>query len=123
MSESLPDQGAGIFALKEIFKKMDYDLQVTFAPLPRSKAMALAKNEISGFLPSTEDDIESGFALSKIVFETPWVIVERKNHPIHWKTGKDLAKFKGGNVIGYSVRPDLKKIFDKEKITLETAPD
>lgn len=123
MGENLPEQGAGVYAFREVFKKMGYDLKVSFAPLPRTKKIALDKPEAVGFAPSTVDDIIDGFTLSKVVYETPWVIVERKDNPIHWKTAEDLAKYRGGNVHGYSLRADLRKVHEDKKLILESAAD
>lgn len=124
ISQNMPHQGAATYALKEIFKKAGYDLQVRIVPILRIRTLQFRDPEVKGFFPSfIDDDFVNGLVLSKPVYETPWVIIERKDKVIPWQEPKDLAKFKGGNVQGYTIRSQVRKMYEDNKLNIEGAPD
>ncbi|WII73134.1 transporter substrate-binding domain-containing protein [Bdellovibrio sp. 22V] len=123
MSESMPEQGAATYAMKETFKKLGYNFKVRFVPIMRTRTVGFDPS-VTGFFPSfKDDDFLRGMVLSKTVYDTPWVIVERKDKPIHWEKPEDLAKYKGGNVNGYTIRSLLRTVHKQKKLNLETAPN
>jgi len=123
MSPKLPDQGAGIYGLRHLFKKMGYDLDVRFVPIQRTRSVGMSDSKVHGFFPSfVDDDFVQGMTLSKIVYKTPWVIVERKDNPVRWKVPTDLLKYKGGNVGGYTLRSQVAEAFKNNPQALENAP-
>ena len=124
ISDNMPEQGAAVYALTQIFKKMGYDLKVLIVPILRIRTLRFRSPNVSGFFPSfADDDFVDGLDLSTIIYETPWVIIERKDRPIVWKEAKDLAKYRGGNVKGYTIRSQVRKIYDESRLKLEAAPD
>lgn len=124
MSENLPYKGAATYALGEILKKVGYDLKVRIVPIMRIRTLQFRDPNIRGFFPSfVDDDFVEGLQLSKTFYETPWVIIERVDKPIKWKTPADLAKYRGGNVKGYTIRSQVRKIYKDNKLQLESAPD
>lgn len=120
MSETLPEQGAAIYALRQGFKKMGYHLEITFAPLLRAKIKSLQKKEISGYFPVSENNTSEEFLMSKIIYSSPWALAERKKNPIKWAQLEDLKRYKIGNVIGYDLRPFLQKPQNKFYYNIET---
>jgi len=123
MSPRLPEDGAAIYALRQIFKKMGYGLEVRFVPIQRTRNVGMGDPKVHGFFPSfVDDDFVQGMTLSKIVYKTPWVIAERKDKPIHWKTATDLLKYKGGNVGGYTLRSQVASAFKDHEDALMPAP-
>ncbi|WP_063243083.1 substrate-binding periplasmic protein [Bdellovibrio bacteriovorus] len=123
MSEAMPEQGAATYAIREIFKKLGYDFKVRFVPIMRTRTVGFDPT-VTGFFPSfKDDDFLRGMVLSKTVYDTPWVIVERIDKPIQWEKPEDLAKYKGGNVNGYTIRSLLKTVHNQKKLNLEAAPD
>ncbi|MGE5087170.1 MAG: substrate-binding periplasmic protein [Bacillota bacterium] len=124
MSPKLPDDGAAIYGLRKVFKKAGYDFEIKFIPVPRIRAVGFGDEKINGFFPSFADEkFENKLILSKLFYQTPWVIVERKNNPIHWKTPKDLLKYKGGNVAGYVLRSQIADAYKNNPQQLESAPN
>ncbi len=124
ISGSLPSQGAAVYALTEIFKKAGYDLHVRIVPILRIRTLQFRDPNVSGFFPSfVDDDFVEGLTLSKSIYETPWVIIERKDKVIQWQDPKDLTKYKGGNVKGYTIRSQVKKIYEENKLNIEGASD
>lgn len=122
MSSQMPGDGAAIYGLRETFKKAGYDFEVKFVPVPRIRAVGFGDEKINGFFPSFADEkFADKLILSKLFYETPWVIVERKNKPIHWKNPKDLLKYKGGNVAGYVLRSQIADVYKDNPQHLETA--
>lgn len=122
MSPSLPEQGAVIYGLRQIFKKMNYDLEVRFVPIQRTRNIGMDDPQIGGFFPSfVDDDFVNGMTLSNAVYRTPWVIAERKDKPIVWSTASDLLKYKGGNVGGYTLRSQVASIYKKHPEALDSA--
>ncbi|QDK37583.1 ABC transporter substrate-binding protein [Bdellovibrio sp. NC01] len=123
MSPDIPENGAAIVGLREIFAKMGYELKVKFVPIQRTRNVGLEDKSIAGFFPSfVDDDFVQGMKLSKTVYKTPWVIIERKDNPIKWKTASDLLKYKGGNVGGYTLRSQVAPVFKAHPEALEDAP-
>ncbi|WP_413944272.1 substrate-binding periplasmic protein [Bdellovibrio sp. HCB-162] len=123
MSPKLPEQGAAIYGLKQIFKKIGYELEVRFVPIQRTRNVGMSDERINGFFPSfVDDDFVQGMTLSKTIYKTPWVIAERKEKPVHWKTPADLLKYKGGNVGGYTLRSQVADVFKSHEDALELAP-
>lgn len=124
VSDNMPEQGAATYALKQIFNKMGYDLKVLVVPILRIRTLRFRSPNVSGFFPSfIDDDFVEGLDLSSVVYETPWVIAERKDKPIIWKTPKELAKYRGGNVKGYTIRSQVRKIYEDNRLKLESASD
>ncbi|AFY02079.1 putative ABC-type amino acid transport periplasmic protein [Bdellovibrio bacteriovorus str. Tiberius] len=119
MSDSLPEKGAAVHALRQIFKKNGYDLKVTFTPYLRAKIQALQKDDVSGFFPAAEENITTGYVLSKIMYVTPWGFAERKDKPIHWNQPEDLLPYKIGNVMGYELSRVLAPAQKKKKFQIE----
>lgn len=124
MSLHLPDQGAVVAGLRDVFKKAGYDLEVRFYPVPRTRIIELKDKDINGFFPSFVDEkFQQKLLLSKPFYKTPWVIVERKDKPIVWKDPKDLLKYKGGNVAGYVLRSQVARVYENNMHHLESAPN
>lgn len=119
MSESLPEQGAAVHALRQIFKRNGYDLKVTFAPYLRAKILALRKDDVSGFFPAAQENINKDYVLSKIMYITPWGFAERKDKPIVWNQPEDLLPYKIGNVMGYELSRILVPAQKKKKFHIE----
>ncbi|MGE9743947.1 substrate-binding periplasmic protein [Bdellovibrio bacteriovorus] len=119
MSTTLPEQGAAVYALRQIFKKNGFELKVTFTPYLRAKILALKKDSISGFFPAAEENITAGYVLSKIMYVTPWGFAERKDHPIQWNNPEDLLPYKIGNVMGYELSRVLAPAHKKKKFQIE----
>ncbi|MBV2168958.1 MAG: transporter substrate-binding domain-containing protein [Bdellovibrio sp.] len=120
MSEDLPEQGAGVYAFREIFRKANYELKVTFAPYLRAKRLVLQEDRYAGFFPvSLFNHIPSELKMSKIIYQTPWVLAERKDKVINWQNPKDLVPFKIGTVTGYDIAPSFKDLYKSNKLKLE----
>jgi polar amino acid transport system substrate-binding protein len=122
-TESLPEQGAAAMAMKESFKKMGYDVRLAFMPINRTKAETLRDSKLMGFLPCSENDLIKGYVLSKTVFQTKTLIIERADLPITWNKPEDLAKYRGGSVVGYSIKSPIREIVKKAKLQIEESPD
>lgn len=123
MSEHMPDQGAGAYALKMLFKKRGYDLKMSFAPFLRSKNLATHDRDFIGYAPCTKYNLIKGFALSKIFYQSPWVIIQNKENPVQWKKIEDLTKYLGGNVNGYDMVTEATQLYEAGKLKIEMAPD
>lgn len=125
VSDKMPAQGAAIYALKETFKKAGYKLEVRILPILRIRALKFRDPKVEGFFPSFVDEGFGGteMTLSKLVYETPWVIIEHKDKVIQWQEPKDLTKYKGGHVQGYAIRSQVKKIYEDNKANIEGARD
>lgn len=121
MSEKLPEQGAAVYALRQLFKKSGYDLKVSFAPFLRAKRQVLQKDEISGFFPVTEVNVTADFRMSNIMYVTPWVFAERKDRPIVWHEAKDLTQYRIGNVMGYDLAPMMAALQKRKELNIENA--
>ncbi|QDK38193.1 ABC transporter substrate-binding protein [Bdellovibrio sp. NC01] len=119
MSESMKDQGAAVWALRKIFAKMGYTLVIDFAPWTRAKITAAKSDTIDGFFPYSDQDVPN-FIYSDIVSETPWVIIQRKDKPIHWSKFSDLSPYTAGNVVGIELRPGIKELYEAKKLNIET---
>ena len=64
MSPSVPEDGAAIAGIREIFKKMGYGLEIKFVPIQRTRNVGLDDKKISGFFPSfVDDDFVQGMKL------------------------------------------------------------
>lgn len=120
MSENLPEQGAAIYALRQGFKKMGYDLEITFAPFLRAKRISLQKKDVSGYFPISENGRSQDFMISKIIYSSPWALAERKKNPIKWTQLDDLRRYKIGNVIGYDLSPAIQKSQGQFQYNIET---
>jgi polar amino acid transport system substrate-binding protein len=107
VSESSPEGGAAAFAMREQFKKMGYNLHLNFMPFARAKVSALHDPQIMGYAPCSETDLVKGFVLSKPIFETKTLLIQRKDRPIHWNSPEDLKKYRAGQVVGYSLKGPL----------------
>jgi len=122
MSPNMPEQGAAISALRHLFKTAGYQMDLRFAPVPRVQIAELEDRNVDGYFPSFSDEtFEQKMRLSKLFYRTPWVIVERKDNPIVWKTPKDLLKYKGGNVAGYIIRSQVADAYKDKPDKLESA--
>lgn len=123
MSAGLPEQGAAVFAMKQTFLKAGYDLKVSFAPLKRAKVLPLESQDIVGYFPVSPYDLDKRYWASRVIFEEPWVIVERKDKPIHWQKFSDLKPYVGSACLQYTEPPGLRKLIDEKTITIEMSPD
>lgn len=122
VSENLPEQGAAVFALREIFKKANYDLKVRFAPFLRAKVLAQKEPALAGYFPVTSINVANGFKMSKSIFQTPWVFAERKSNPVVWKNPEDILPYRIGNASGYDISPPFRALHAKQKLKIEPAP-
>ena len=121
MDPNLPDQGALIYALKIIFKKMNYDFRVTILDSwPRAKHKALKDPTIDGYVPYISKENPEDFLYSNYFYSARWGLAERKDKPIQWKTIEDLAAYRAGNVQGVEYRGDIKKLVDSGKLKVTT---
>ncbi len=124
MDESLPHKGAIVYALAKSLEDMGYKLKVTFAPLLRAKIIARKDLSVHAVFPLTDyEEHLLGFSYSKTITTSPWVIAERKDHPIKWNKPEDLSSFVGSHVLQYTLPPEFKKAIDSKKINLESATD
>lgn len=119
LSKEMKDQGAAIYALKNIFKNLDIFLEMSFAPWQRAKIIASEDLNIDGFFPYAAIDMKDDFIYSNIVYEAPWIIIQRKNHRINWKKFDDLSKLTAGNVTGVELRPGIKELAEQNKIKVD----
>ncbi|WP_374077303.1 substrate-binding periplasmic protein [Bdellovibrio bacteriovorus] len=122
VSESLPEQGAAIYALREIFKKTNCELKVSFAPFLRGRKLALKEELFVGFFPVTQVNVTSDFTMSKVIFQTPWAFAERKDKPITWKAPEDVLPYRIGNASGYELAAPFQPFYAKKKLKVEPAP-
>lgn len=121
MGESLPDKGALIYAMNKVLDKMNYKAEFVFVPSwARAKMTALKDPKIDGYTPYTSIENEDVFDFSDYFYNDPWVIIERKEAPIHWKTFTDLTKYTAGGVTGVELRPGVKELAEKGKLKVET---
>lgn len=121
MAESLPNGGAIFYALGKVLEPLNYDLKVVYAPSwIRAKMNAIKDSTADGYAPYRTVEQQELFDFSEYIFESPWVIIERKDHPIQWKTPEDLIKYTAGNVQGVELRPGVKELWDQKKIRIET---
>ncbi|MNL02191.1 Bacterial extracellular solute-binding protein, family 3 [compost metagenome] len=122
MSESLPEQGAAIYALRQMLKKVGYTLEVTFAPFLRARSLSLQKNDWSGFFPVTDVNVTSDFVLSKTIYSSNWVFAERKSRTIKWNKPEDLIPYKIGNVKGYDLDEMLSNVNKQKTLKIDESP-
>ncbi|WP_231839180.1 ABC transporter substrate-binding protein [Bdellovibrio bacteriovorus] len=121
MAEALPDKGAIFFALAKVLKKGGYELNVVFAPSwVRAKMKAQTDPLIDGYAPYRAIENADLFEFSEYNLESPWVLAERKDHPIEWNKVQDLSKYVAGNVQGVELRPGVKELADQGKLKIET---
>ncbi|WP_373998798.1 substrate-binding periplasmic protein [Bdellovibrio bacteriovorus] len=120
LGEKLPEHGAGIYALREIIKKTNFTLKVTFVPPLRAKQI-VNKDGYAGFFPVSLANLPSGFKMSRVFYRTPWMIAERKSSPILWEKTVDLIPYKIGNVAGYDLYKDQQELVNKKKLHVESA--
>lgn len=118
MSEKMREQGAAVYALRKVFAKLGYDLEVRFAPWTRAKLTAEKDTSIDGFFPYAAKDVEN-FIYSEPFSEAPWVIIQRKDKPVHWNKLEDLTKYTAGNVIGIELRPGIRELVESGKLKVE----
>lgn len=123
MSPDMPEQGAASYALKQMFKKAGYDCQLIFAPLKRAKVEALKRSNVAGYFLASPFDLAKGFVSTKPVYRSPWVVIERKDKPLHIKDVKDLANYNGGLVMQYTEPPDIQRMIDNKTLPFEEAPN
>jgi len=122
MSESLPEQGAAIYALREMFKKQGYTLEITFTPFLRARSLSLQRKNYSGFFPATLFNTPSEFIMSNVVYTSKWVFAERKSHLIKWNKTADLAPYRIGNVKGYTLDLMLSNVNKRKALKLDESP-
>lgn len=122
MSETLPEQGAAIYALREMLRKQGYSLEVTFAPFLRARSLSLQRSDSSGFFPVTNVNVTSDFLLSKTVYTSNWVFAERKNRLIKWNKAEDLAPYNIGNVKGYDLDEMLEVVNKQQALKIDESP-
>lgn len=119
MSESLKEQGAGVYAMRKVFESAGYQLEVRFAPWTRAKIIASTDSKIDGLFPSAAQDMKDQFVYSHTIYEAPWVIIQRKNHPLRWHQLQDLSGLTMGNVTGVELRSGIKELAEQKKIFVE----
>ena len=119
MSPKMKDDGAAIYALRKILGKIGYRVEMRYAPWTRAKMVADKDDTIDGFFPYAARDMDN-FIYSRPLSETPWIIVQRKDHPIHWTKLEDLTKYVAGNVTGIELRPGIKELVEQKKLQVES---
>lgn len=119
MSPTMKDEGAAIYALQKILAKIGYKAEMRYAPWTRAKMVADKDDTIDGFFPYAARDMDN-FIYSRSLSETPWVLIQRKDHPIHWNKLEDLTKYVAGNVTGIELRPGIKELVDQKKLEVES---
>ena len=122
MSETLPEQGAAIYALRQILKKAGYTLDISFAPFLRARSLSLQKPDMSGFFPVTTVNLTSDFTISNTLYSSNWVFAQRKDKPISWNKPEDLAAFKIGNVKGYDLAEMLTTVDKQKGLKIDESP-
>lgn len=126
MDPNLPDQGALIYALKIIFKKMNYDFKVTILDSwPRAKHKASKDPSIDGYVPYISKENSEDFIYSNFFYSAEWGLAERKDNPIPWKKIEDLTAYLAGNVQGVEYRGKIKDLVasGKLKVTTTSLPE
>lgn len=122
MSETLPEQGAAIYALREMLKKQGYSLEVTFAPFLRARSLSLQRTDSSGFFPVTDVNVTADFLISKTVYTSTWGFAERKTRLIKWTKVEDLVPYKIGNVKGYDLDDTLEVVNKLKALKIDESP-
>ncbi|WP_413582174.1 substrate-binding periplasmic protein [Bdellovibrio sp. HCB288] len=122
INKNLPEGGAVIAGLKEMYRKNGQELVVTFAPVIRTKKHAAENNKFDGYFPATAENIQKNFTLSSIVHSSSWGLAERTDNPVRWNKFEDLGKYKIGNVIGYDLAAVLIPLNAAGKLKIEDGP-
>ncbi len=121
MAENLEEGGAVFQALGKVLKPLGYEVKVQFvSSWTRAKMNAQKDPKIDGYAPFRIAEDKDTFDYSNFIFESPWVIVERKDKPIKWKTPEDLVKYTAGNVQGVELRPGVKELAEGGRLKVET---
>lgn len=115
-SQKLPENGAGIYALKEVLKKVGVKLNVEFLPWQRAQKKAKDDPKVIGYYPAWPEEVAEGFFGSVPVFNSPLVIVEMKSKPIKWNKFEDFAGFTISVVKDYGYPPELWELINAGKI-------
>ncbi len=124
MSRNMPGDGAVMSTLRTILKKQGYELNVIVAPTwTRAKIDALSQNSIDCLIPVRVRENEDVFRYSEFFFQSPWVIIERKDKPIKWNKPEELKGLVAGNIQGVELRPGVQELIDKNILRLESAPN
>ncbi|WP_413557993.1 hypothetical protein [Bdellovibrio sp. HCB209] len=119
MKKDLPEGGAAIAVLKELFKKQGYDIKVTFAAVGDTPKKAAELKDTVGYFPEVAENLPKNFILSRNVQQSTWSLAERVKNPISWKNHSDLTKYRIGNVVGYEIAGVLKPLRDKKLLQIE----
>lgn len=121
MAESLDSGGAVFFALGKVLKPLGYEVKVQFvSSWIRAKMNAQKDPKVDGYAPYRVEEDKDIFDFTEFLFESPWVMIERKKHPIKWKVPEDLVKYTAGNVQGVELRPGVKELAEAGRLKVET---
>ncbi len=124
MSKDMPGHGAVISAMRSFLKKEGYELKIVMAPTwTRAKIDALNQNSIDCLIPVRARENDDVFNYSEFSIHSPWVLIERKDKPIHWNKTEELKGLVAGNIQGVELRPGVQELIDKNVIRLENAPN
>ncbi|WP_259394770.1 ABC transporter substrate-binding protein [Shewanella sp. SR44-3] len=99
--ESLPEQGASIFIVRQALATMGHELQVDFYPWNRAMRLAEKKgNNYHGYFPEYQYNTPEHL-FSTQIGTSPLGLIERKDNPLIWQQVKDLNRYSLGVVDGY----------------------
>ncbi|WP_445947517.1 substrate-binding periplasmic protein [Shewanella sp.] len=99
--ESLPEQGASIFIVRQALATMGHELQVDFYPWNRAMRLAQKKgNNYHGYFPEYQYNTPD-YLFSTQIGTSPLGLIERKDNPLIWQQVKDLNRYSLGVVDGY----------------------
>jgi polar amino acid transport system substrate-binding protein len=99
--ESLPEQGASIFIVREALAKMGHELKVDFYPWNRAVRLANKKgNNYHGYFPEYEYATQE-YLFSEAIGISPLGLIEHKDKPLVWQQVPDLNRYSLGVVDGY----------------------
>ncbi len=120
VSASLPEQGAGVAAVRQAYRAVGVDIQVDF--LPWGRALHVAENDAAyvGYFPEYFlPGLAAKFDYSPVIARGPLGLVERVDHPVRWAREDDLAQFRLGVVQGYSNTPALDALITRGALMVE----
>jgi polar amino acid transport system substrate-binding protein len=119
----MPEQGAGIHALREALKTEGIDLEVRFMPWKRAKAVAANDDSVVGYYPSWPSEVIDGFFASETVFTSPVGFAERSDDGISWQTPRDLTQYMVGTVGAYIYPDSFQKLVDDGSVRTTEVDD
>lgn len=107
--------GAAAHALREELSKQGITIEFVFYPWVQAQKRGGSKTFV-GFFPAWQEEIPEGFMGSIPLFESPVVIVERKDRAIKWSKLADLKGKVFGVTEGYGYTKEFNKLVSEGTI-------